>query len=461
VYNLRSSDTEDFNPDFELVPQIVETIGTGMAPEIEEDLEAFVALEARIEDLVLLRETIIEQCGMSQTFAMEAKRLLPEFDQGVPLGFYTSEPSATRFGVALEELSSGIWALIAAGIAACIAAIIKFFKWLGKGDEAKAEERTKNAVESLKEAMGILDQCDKLVAEGAKSVENKYLFLKDKPQKEHFSMDSLIKALFQDNPHDQRISAFLQSQDPFFHDLVNKGPYTKELGKLAGFFNNLQIILKQRVHLIEQVSNLDLSKEDVSNDIANIRMLDSLSEPTRVHYDGKEMTLAEVKDAIQAVTHEVHAKHPESNLSFDSLFSTMSQAMTSSDTVKALEEVVHFMPLLEKMKGELAGMEKTSGRYTTDGQKGKHSTLVGTGLRHAIFVLGGDLGNLSTLASEVMQYQHRMLYLSFHAAEFAEAVAMKLATEVRDQSGAELEVWRGIAKELQAKRKELQQLYRA
>jgi hypothetical protein len=460
MYNLRSTDTEDFDADWELSPQIVETIGTGVAPELTEELDALVTLEARLEDLLILRESIISSGGMSQSFALEAQRLLPEFDQKAPLGFYTLEPTKTRLGVALEELSSGVWALIAAGIAAVIAAIIKFFKWLGKGDETKATERTQSASSDLQEAITLLKACDKLITDGAKSVENKYLFLKDKPQKEHFSLDSLIKALFSDVPHDTRIAAFLQTTDPFFHDLVNKGPYTKELGKLTGFFSNLQIILKQRLNMIEQVGKLDLSRDDVASDMSNIRMLDTLSEPTRVSYDGKEMDLQEVKSRIQEVTHSVQAEKHESDLSFDKLFSTMSDSMSETDTVKSLEEVVYFMPLLERMKTELVLLQKQAGHYATDGQKGKHTTIIGTGLRHAIFVLGVDVASISALAAEVMSYQHRLLHLATNAASFAEVVAMRLANEVRDQNGAELEVWRDIAKELARKRKDLSALYR-
>jgi hypothetical protein len=461
VFNQREDDTLEYDSDWELAPQIVETIGTGMAPDQSEELDAFVSLEARIEDLLVLRETIVDTHGMCQGFALEAQRLLPEFDRKAPLGFYTVAPTATRFTIALEELGAGIWTLIAAGIAAVIAALVKFFKWLGKGDETKAAERMKDAAGTLKEAQDLLKECETLVAEGNKSIENKYLFIKHKPQKEHYSLDSLVKTLFMDSPHEQRVAAFLQTRDPFFHDLVNKGPYSAELGKLAGFFNGLQIVLRQRVNALQQVSKLDLIKDDASSGTANLRVLETLAEPTRVHYNGKEMTLQDVKTIIQDATHHVHEEKPEGNLSFDQLFSTMNEALSASDAVKSLEEVGHLTPLLESMKDELLALEKKAGQYSTDGKKGQQSTLVGTGLRHAIFTLGVDIANLTSLAAEVAQYQQRLLHLAANAASFSEAVATKLGNEVKDQSGAELEIWHGIAKDLARKRVALQQLYRS
>jgi hypothetical protein len=459
MFNQRSTDSLDYDVDLDLAPQIVETVGTGMAPDNNEELDVFVSLEARIEDILVLRESILESCGMSQAYALEAQRLLPDFDNKNPIGFYTVAPSATRYAVAIEELSSGVWTLIAAGIAAVIAIIAKFFKWLGKGDEKKAEERIQEVANKFEEAKKKLNEVEKLLNEGKTEINGKYLYLKDAPHKEHYSLDALITAMFESTPHERRLGEFLQTKDPYFHDLVNRGPYLHEMARLATVFKSLQIILRQRLNAMEAIAKMDLSDASLSSGMATAKMLREVGTPIEVEYEGKTQTLQEIRHQVMAVASEVKDSKPEGHLSFDTLFSTMSVAMGNSEISNSLKEVTAITPLVDKMRDELETMRGKAGHYGQDGKAGHHSTTVGTDLRHAIFVLGEDLAAMSALTAEVLQYQHRMLYLAFSAADFAEAVAMKLSHDVQDEQGRSLEKWKKIAHELKQTRKELHFLY--
>lgn len=450
MFNQRLNSALDYDEDWDLMPQIVETVGTGVAPDVLEDLDGLPALEARIEDLTLLRDTLLQTKGMTQQFALEAQRLLPEFDGKRPLGYYTQAPSRTRYNVALEELSAGVWSLIAAGIAALVAAIIKFFKWItsSRSGAKDPEEAVKDTASDLAEAKKLLERCQKLVDEGASSTSGQYIYLKDSPTKEVFSLDKAISQLFKDNPHDQRIARFLQTKDPFFHDLVYRGEYSMEMAGLSHLFSNLQVVLRQRLGALEAVSHLNLTDDSDTAGAASARALEVLGEPMRVRFKEVEQTLPEIKDQIYRLAHETSVMEVEAPLSFDQLFHVMKDAFSRTEVTDSLTQLETTMPLLEKLQGELQRLQVALGTYDRDSQKGERSMMFGQALRTAVFVLGQDVAATLTITGELMSYQNRMLHMASSAAGFATAIAKRLATSGVNQDGGELARWRSVGAEL-------------
>ncbi len=448
MYNQRLDDTQDYDWDQELVPQITETVGTGVAPDHSEDLDILASLEARIDDLVALRDSLLSTKGMSQQFALEAQRILPDFDGKRPIGYYSMTPSATRYAVALEEMSSGVWALIAAGITALIYSIVKFFKWLTGGkDGAGAKASMADRASQMREVQLLLAKCETLVKEGTTSMHG-YIYVKGQPTKEVFSLDKVIETLFEGSPHDRRISEFLKTSDPFFHDLVNGGAYSQQMAETGKLFKDLQVVLRQRLSALEAVNKMDLTDESPTTRMGNMKALDALSEPTSVKFNGSNQTLAEVRSHISQLHHETASADVKGSVSFDQLFSVMSAAFAKSDITESLEELTTVLPLVEQMKDELQKLEKHAGSYSSDGRSEGHSTRIGSELRHAIFVLGQDVAGLSSITAELLGYQSRLLYMADNAASFATVVAARLGTHAVNGNGGELTTWQGVGRDL-------------
>lgn len=81
-------------------------------PELRDDLDLIAVatedMEIQLRDLELLQQTIQERGGMSQSIAMEAQTLLPDFiNEERPIEFFTKHPSRTQLNAALEEIDSG------------------------------------------------------------------------------------------------------------------------------------------------------------------------------------------------------------------------------------------------------------------------------------------------------------------------------------------------------------------
>lgn len=99
-----------------------------------------IALESQFQDLFYLADSLDKAGGMNQELALEAQKVVPDFG-GVPLGYYSKNLSATRYKVAVEEITDNIHHLIIAGIAALVALIGGLFWWiLGKKKDPATDE---------------------------------------------------------------------------------------------------------------------------------------------------------------------------------------------------------------------------------------------------------------------------------------------------------------------------------
>jgi len=146
-----NDDNDSLNSGSELDDEVIIHLSNPLSVvdsfDIHENIGTITALENRITDLFYLADDIERASGMNQTFAMEAEKLLDGFVTKTPIGYYSRDISATRYKVSLEEISKGIWALIAAAVAAVIVMIVKFVKWISNstsGGSGGISHREKN-----------------------------------------------------------------------------------------------------------------------------------------------------------------------------------------------------------------------------------------------------------------------------------------------------------------------------
>lgn len=118
-------DDEFEQPEFTLV----ESTGVGQAPDWLED-DSVVSLESLLLDLKYLGDAMVAERGMNRSMALEAHRVMPEFAQKYPLGYFTEETTQTNYRPALEELHTAVWAAIGAAAAAIAFLLYKFVRWI-------------------------------------------------------------------------------------------------------------------------------------------------------------------------------------------------------------------------------------------------------------------------------------------------------------------------------------------
>jgi len=136
--------------------------------DISENIANITAMENKISDALYLYDDIIKSKGMNQSFAIEAMKVIPDFG-GVPIKYYTESTTLTRYKLAIEELSAGIWAMIAAAALAIAAMLGKFISWLfGDSDSSSSNSGGKKRTVTPEE----LTEVGEAVADSAEALDD-------------------------------------------------------------------------------------------------------------------------------------------------------------------------------------------------------------------------------------------------------------------------------------------------
>ena len=403
------------NAGFELDDDEDDEIDQGDDLDIEKEAEELVSLECRLIDLTNLAADIRKTHGMSQSYAMEAEKLLPGFG-GVPMGYYSKDATATRFAVSLEELHKGIWALIAAGVIAVITLIVKIISWFkgdsgkdgkpGKGTPAEAikavetdvtaaVETPKNvekAAETLKEINGVLKDCG--------------LSLKDKNGKEttFTSFDQAITILLTDQERYSKTLNYLKSTDPLLHDIIHNGPYTKNIHNLSTCFNAVKSHLDSILDGISAVIAMDKNKTDTTASAVISGILSHFNKDITFKFDNKDLTLKDITSTIQSSRADALNKTNNAPMPFDTLYQSISDSFKRTGEVEILKGQIGCIGIVAQMEEKLKGYENRTRSLSEDSNDGANSSGIGAAIRETIVITGHQVVAFGNLSRQIREF---------------------------------------------------------
>lgn len=262
--------------------------------EVTEEEKKVIAIDNQLTDLHNLLCVMDDTGGMCQEFAMECEKLTPGFLEKTPLGFFTLEPSATRYKASLEEMSHGMMAAIAAGIAAISAVLWKLLKWLfgGKSEKVTPSE-VKASAEKREERAQNIETAVKAVVKNVEST-SKYRIpdnIKIKRAKKHptgndvkgpdnkveheevycANLNEVLKEIVgHHSVHTEDTTiARLEKVSAYVEDFVKHGPYTTMTSAFVLYSNELiqrmkagaiaeleKAVVKAEKDLVEVVSRM-------------------------------------------------------------------------------------------------------------------------------------------------------------------------------------------------------------
>lgn len=277
MFNLNGDALDGMVGEFgEEIPYLIETVGAGQEPEFDEERRLILGLEAQLDDLTYLMSDIRRAGGMCQDFAMEAFRLVPAFESMGGLGYYTKAPSKTRLNVAMEELHKGIWAAIAAAAAVVSFAIYRFIRWLagGKGDDAKDAKnppdatKVKDVANEAKKKIAEKHTKADIVADAEEKVADALHTAQNELEGTHPNLVNTAKgtagvsSAFDLFYHDfvtttkgnDGARAFMKLANGEYADIIQEGPWSKQIEKLAGIMGAVKTQLINRFKSFEQIT---------------------------------------------------------------------------------------------------------------------------------------------------------------------------------------------------------------
>lgn len=286
-----NEDNEFGDPDIVLL----ETVGAAQAPDWHADEEMVAAIEQQFISIQYLYEDMVKEGGMNKQFAMEAHRLLPEMAEKYPLGYFTSQTTATLYKPALEELHAGIWALIGAAGLAIAAMIWKFVRWIIKkwngesgsdisigSDEGKPSDAEIN--KGIEEATKAAEQ--KVVKQEQVGEELKVAEAANKEAVKKVEESGVVKQIAEaaakenkgDNAHVQSFedAAFMLTDrhmggkydhlvnqtDNAWYDILHEGRWTKLMLSIGPVLSATEAQLMQRVQTFESIFSVTQTQGD-------------------------------------------------------------------------------------------------------------------------------------------------------------------------------------------------------
>lgn len=434
--------------------------------DVSELQQEVVSLESRIQDLMYLHADVSKARGMSQRFALEAQKLLPDSFKE-PVSYYTQEPSITRYKVSLEKLSGGMIALIAAAIAAVILAIAKIYKWAtGKSN---GESSATEAHEVLQEEAKIADKVPEVLAKAAKVVhkadgllKNAKITLKNADGREYkvTSMQEIIDNFMNDSERYDRAKQLLKLKDPVLRDIINGGPYSRKMIALSQRIQLIKNVILSELTMLDGVVKRDLNSRQEADRLVSLNLLKRLNEPLTIKVDDQEGNLNDIASGVTRLRQELKEQDlREQPIMFDHIYTAMSNAYKRQNIGMLLVEVSQVMISMGEVEKRLKRLDEVSRDISTDGSPGALSQDIGVELRRMILKISKDVAGFGHLVSEIKYFSSNLQHLANLVVGFGKEVITKTVREMRKNNQEVPAAWQELMKELTLEKKAIERAY--
>lgn len=461
---------------------------------VDGDAEMLVTLENRIIDLQDLATDIENAQGMTQDFAIEALRILPDVLSASPKHFSKS-PSMTRLKISMEEMDKGVWALIAAAVVAVIAIVYKIFKWLsgdkssdgasggGSGGasaaagkaEAKLDENIRTAEATSKAVEGAADA----VHEGTQHLHSNPVSLTgaavkgNKPGESgsgddkaytYNDFDQLIAKFLTDGNKFDHAKKFLESDDPIFADIIKSGEYSKLAADAGDALLSLQDVLDTKVKALEEILREDIHSNEMIDEWKHNKALDNpvLMEPIELKFRGSKVSMEDISRQLRTVKEKVQASKSHERINFDKLFQRMHEVYKKPVNMNIFTALKGSVRSVAKMEERMAAMQKLTDNLAHDGNAGSASAGgVAVRVRQVILTLGKDTYAYAILAHELKFYAMHSEYLAKEAMGFGTEVVRKIVHAMRMDGQDVPKEWDKLLKELDKQLHTLREAFRS
>jgi hypothetical protein len=461
---------------------------------VDGDAIDIVTLENRIIDLQDLADEIRDVDGMTQDFAMEALRILPDVLSASPKHF-SKAPSMTRLKISMEEIEKGVWALIAAAVVAVIAIVYKIFKWLsgdkssdgasgggsgGAGAAAtKAEGKLDENIRTAEATSKAVEGAAEAVHEGTQHLHSNPVSLTgaavkgnkpgasgagdDKPYT-YNDFDQLIAKFLTDGNKFDHAKKFLESDDPIFHDIISAGEYSKMAADAGDALLSLQDVLDTKVKLLEEILREDIHSNEMVDEWKHNKALDNpaLMEPIELKFRGNKVSMEEISRQLRTMKEKIQSKKAHERINFDKLFQRMHEVYKKPVNMNIFTSLKGSIRVVAKMEEKMASMQKLTDNLAHDGNAGSASAGgVAVRIRQVILTLGKDTYAYAILAHELKFYAMHSEYLAKEALGFGTEVVRKIVHAMRMDGQEVPKEWDKLLKDLDKQLHTLREAFRS
>jgi hypothetical protein len=447
---------------------IFKEVVPGEVPELKDDLRIIAAESACLEDLQYVLADLKKVGGMNQSFAQEAKRLYPEFDGNKHLNYYSKSPTLTRYKPAMESLWDKLKSTFADLIRRIREMIRRFVLWLvgsrdpneklmSKSNEQILAEVTQSAKQQEYRADEIVKDLEELKSLASAAVKEikRGVELKDQHgQSQHVSdFDKLVAHYLYDTEASDEVRQFMEGRNPIFHDIVDNGPWSQATEALVDTMEQALSVMNQKATALSGVLANKGSTSFADQLIAG-RTLDVLNQRVQVSFQGRQMNLQDVASNYNHIYLQASEGEPHLALSFEMVFASMAQALSTGPTKKLIEtgrDVAFRLLTIEKW---LDLLEVGIGNILTDGAEDMPEHSMASEMREALDSVRQDVRDLSMIANRMNAYRSIVETMAARVTGFAYrlAVAIYRDLEVSSHDSKAPEAIQALAKQAERMR---------
>jgi hypothetical protein len=373
--------------------------------EIKSHDEGVLSLESRLDELLDLADKIQSANGMSKSFALEALKIIPSFNNNIPTAYYTNEPTIAQYAVSLESLISTVWEMIVAAGAAVIAMIRKFIDWLfpKKKEDGITSEDMDELVKEQNRRAKIFNDIDKMLKTGVIAVE-------DSSSGKSKSLNEILDEYVSNDGANSELAELMRVRDPMFYDIINHKEYTKAIKSTNRVIPILPVdVSNQTEEYLKFVKNIDMYLKSMQPSYTNDYPF-KIAEFKPIMIDmfgfGKQMTIGEGVTAINEVREVAMKIHPPvSTISFTKINEMFAKAVNQADVSNILKKIENVKNHLEDLLDNLSSANQSIERMAKYGNVDeKITSKYGRILKDAFKITRTDVVDCFNFFKEIMEY---------------------------------------------------------
>lgn len=407
---------------------------------ISEELTEIQSLESHVDDLMYLLGDIRKSHGMTKSFAMEAQRLIPGFDSGTPLGYYTNAPTATRLNVSLEELTNGMMAAIAAIAAAVIAMIWKLYRWLSG---TKSDRSSSGAPSSSAAAAALTKTATdiKAVADHSKETLDS---LKELPASDVPIPDGkgghdtesqwtrLILSVGKLHGREKDYEEFFSNPDPFNYDIATNGPFSTLTRKIGKAVPAIVVAMDLRIKLLEKARDIDLSGPfNLNEEMQSKLTLSSVEKSPEIEIDGKKYTLPELAELVTDTRRAAASNTKVKRISFEEYLEGVHKTASDSGYTNFFQVMGHSFAMFDEICKKYEQLNRTLTKPGHSGPDKENSEAIAIGLRKILTLIGKDIAAVTHIVADMKAHSQKQINLQNKLCDVMISFADSFAIERR------------------------------
>lgn len=414
-------------------------VTAGEWPELEAEVKLVVAYEDQIHDLSALADDIEKLGGINQDFVLEAERLVPGIlvSDKVPLGFYSVSTSATRYKVSLEEVSKGIWALIAAGVAAALAVVYKLYKWFtgdssdgdggsgGGGGSSSAE----TAVNTHEAASDVANEVKRIMESDGR------VKTSDGDSLQNVARDLQVR-------RDTKIYSFLHEQNEALSELLGDKGLHHVLENLCGQMPSLMATFAGKKDLITKMITEDqrgmiLAQKDMHS--KGTELYTPMDKRIAMQPIMLKPLSQDIKGSLHEITKQVKddfdtkfAQPHKIGDNYDTVLRNLAKAMTGRGIIETLKKREEWTAQIEKFQED---MEFYNANYVTKPDNGADQPLsveLAEDIRNAITAVLRDITDISRLHQLILKASKMLSNVCVEAIGATESLISELKSRAKN-----------------------------